>query len=212
MHRNSLLSLSFLILFTLSTKSSFAQYPGMGAFRASQSRQFMNQQMRTQMQMQRMHGVEATAQEYLFEVMMLDSTKKEISSAIYTDIKTKKRFLLSVAKRYKNSDTNRYKKIYPSQTLYIAVQVETTGNGGDENTTGKYLYGRAADSCWMFNIKGGAINIYSYSCEGWDSRYSPATIVGIQLNDGAIEQFTAENLKKIIGQDAEAMKVFDKKK
>jgi len=74
------------------------------------------------------------------------------------------------------------------------------------------MYGRAADSCWMFNIKSGAISLYSNLCEEWDERYAPKTIVGIQLNDDPVIKFNPENLKKLILQDVAAMKEFDKKK
>ena len=208
-YKLSLISLiSFLNFFY--AQSLLAQYPGMRAIRASYNNLLFNQQMR--MQVFGRMNVEGSDQEYLFQVMMRDSTKKEIISAIYTDKKNKQKFLILVDKSYKKSDSNRYKKIYPSQTIYIADPIELTGNEDIENAPRKYLYGKPADTCWMFNIKAGAINVYSNSCEGWDNKYSPATVVGIQLNDESVVEFNAENLKKMIEQDAEAMKDFDKKK
>lgn len=206
----SILFISALLIF--SANSSHAQYPGMGAFRAQQNRQFVNQQMQMMMRMTNFRGVEGTVEEYDFEVTLRDNTKKKITSAIYTDTITRKRFIIVEDLKFKKSDTNRYKKIYPSQTLYVDHITPIDENSTDENTPVKHFFGKPTDTCWMFNVKSGGINVYSSVCEVWSNMFTPQTVVGIQLNDGPIVKYNKENLQQIIQQDAEAMKYFDEKK
>jgi hypothetical protein len=200
------------ILFVLLAKTSLAQYPGMGAFRAQQNQQFINQQMRMQMQMQMMNmrGAVGTAQEFNFQVVMHDSTKKEITSAIYTDTVTRKRFIVWVDKRYKKSDTNRYKKIYPSETLSLTCVLIPKGNNDDN--PGSYLPGKITDSCWMFKTISGPISAYSFLINNDTSPLNPSTIIGIQLNNGPILAFNGENLKAMVGQNLKALKFVSEKK
>lgn len=204
----SLLIFSTGVLFIFSAKISFAQYPGMGAFRAQQNQQFINQQMRMQMQMMNMRGVTATLQEYDFNVTMRDSTTKEITSAIYTDSVTKKHFIVWVDKKYKKSDTNRYKKIYPTQTLSLTCVLTKK----DEDNPGSYLPGKITDSCWMFKTLSGAINVYTYDGYNDAGQVDQTAIVGIQLNNGAILQFNEGNLKTMVGQNAKALELIADKK
>ncbi|MFI5138503.1 MAG: hypothetical protein ACHQIM_11820 [Sphingobacteriales bacterium] len=172
----------------------------MGAFRQQQSQQFMNQQMNMQMQMQmHMLGVMSTGWEYNFLVMMRDSTKKEIKSAIYTDTTTKKHFIVLVDKKYKKTDTNRYKKIYPSQTLNLTCVLKPKND--EDGTPGRYLPGKPTDTCWMFKAISGPISAYSYTIENDASRIDTSTIVGIQFNNGPIVKFNEDNLKQMVGQD-----------
>jgi hypothetical protein len=204
----SLLIFSIGALFITLTKTSFAQYPGMGAFRAQQNQQFINQQMRMQMQMMNMRGVTATLQEYCFNVTMRDSTTKEITSAIYTDSATKKHFIVWVDKKYKKSDTNRYKKIYPAQTSSLTCVLIKK----DEDNPGSYLPGKITDSCWMFKTLSGAINVYTYDGYNDAGQVDQTAIVGIQLNNGPILQFNEGNLKTMIGQNAKALELIADKK
>ena len=206
----SVLFISALLIF--SAQLSYAQYPGMGAFRAQQTMQLATQQMQMQMQMMNMRGVTGTVEEYDFEVTLRDSTKQEITSAIYTDSVTHKRFIVMQDKKFKRSDTNRYKKIYPSQTLSIDQQTVYYENGIRGKTSVRHSFGKPADSCWMFNVKPGAINSYSYSSKPWSGPNSPVMILGIQLKDGPIVQFSHENLQQMLQNDTEAMKYFDEKK
>jgi hypothetical protein len=190
------------------TKTSFGQYPGMGAFRAQQNQQFINQQMRMQMQMLNMRGVTATLQEYDFNVTMRDSTTKEITSAIYTDSVTKKHFIVWVDKKYKKSDTNRYKKIYPIQTLSLTCVLTKK----DEDNPGSYLPGKITDSCWMFKTLSGAINVYTYDGYNDAGQADQTAIVGIQLNNGPVLQFNEGTLKTMVGQNAKALELIADKK
>jgi hypothetical protein len=199
--------------FICSVKISVAQYPGMAAFRASQTMQFANQQMQMQMMaMVGMRGASNTSLEYPFQVLMRDSSRIQITSAIYNDTSKKKSYLLIVEKKFKKTDTNRFRRIYPSQTLSIDQSTEVLTNKPNQIQYAYHNFGKPTDSCWMFKVKAGAITAYSYSCEDWNDYYSPSTVVGIQVRDEPIVQFNAENLKKMIESDLEAMKYFDKKK
>jgi len=209
-NRKILLVPPLVSLFVFSPKNSCAQYPGMATFRAQQNRQFVNQQMQTQMQMMNMRGVQSTMEEFDFEVTLRDSTKTKVTSAIYTDTTTRKRFIVLVDKKYKKSDTNRYKKIYPSQTLdLVCVLIQ---KNEDNETPGSYLPGKPTDSCWMFKAISGRISAYSYLIFNDTSPINQSYIIGIQLNDGPILKFNEDNLKTMVGQDAKALKLVENKK
>ncbi len=187
---------------------SFAQYPGMKAFRAQQTMQMANQHMQMQMQMMSMRGVVVMSEEFNFQVTMQDSTKKEVTSAIYTDTISKKRFIIWVDKQYRKSDTNRYKKIYPSQTRSLTCVLIPKG----DDDPGSYLPGKITDSCWMFKTISGSISAYCYVIKNDTSPLDPSTIVGIQLNNGTILTFNTENLKAMVGQNAKALQLIAEKK
>ncbi|HTD40036.1 MAG TPA: hypothetical protein VK671_05410 [Mucilaginibacter sp.] len=206
-HKTLLANLS-VFLFLFLAKPSFAQYPGMGAVRAMQNQQFMNQQMQM-MQMMNMRGVVNTPQEFDFQVTMLDSTKKQITSAIYTDTIAKAHFIVSVDKQYKKSDPNRYKRIYPFQTKSLVCVLIPTD--GFHKRPEKHLYGQITDSCWMFKTITGHINAYSVTPNDLGP-LDPSTIVGIQLNNGPILTCNSENLKAMVGQNTKALELIADKK
>ena len=212
MYLKTLFSLSLAILLCFSLNNSLGQPP---QYRTEVNKIINNNQMRLQNQMMMqtlgMRGVMSTQEEYYFRVTMLDSTQKEILSAIYTDNSNNRKFIILEDKSYKRSDTNRYKKIFPSQTLSIIESFTEAAVTGNDTAVVKYAYGRPADSCWMFNIKAGTISLLSYRCDGWDNQDSPRTIVGIQLAGDPPVQFTPENLEKMIAGDERAMKYFNKK-
>lgn len=184
----------------------FAQYPGMAAFRSQQTLQFARQQMNMQMNMQTwmMNRNSSYNPKYKFVVTMKDGSTKEVKSRIYYDTTLKKTYLLLVDKHYKRSDSNRYQKIYPQQTLSIARDTswaqESIGTNGKPVQTEPLYTGKATDSCWMFRVISGPISAYSYSSEESDSQYfTPTSIIAIQLNDGPIIKFTEDNLKQMVG-------------
>jgi hypothetical protein len=209
------LLLSFLsFAFMLITKHSFAQFPGMGAVRAQQNAQFIGQQMQTHMQVQmmqvlNMHGVTSTQKEYNFIVTLRDSTTLTLNSAIYIDSVSKKRFIVLVDKQYKKSDSNRYKKIYPSQTRGLVCVVKPKNAEFDQ--PGFYLPGKLTDSCWMFKAITGEITAYSDVCEEDGVNFDRSTIVGIQLKDGPIVKYNEDNLKQMVGQDINALEAIQNK-
>jgi len=102
----TLIASSICILIIFLSTASFAQPRGMtmsqvnqqtGRWAANQQMQFMRQ-----MQLMNVRGAYSTMQEYDFQVTMLDSTKKEITSAIYTDTISKRRFIIWVEIRYQS--------------------------------------------------------------------------------------------------------------
>jgi len=205
MHLKPLFTLSTVILLCLALNSLFAQP---AQFRSQINQMQMNQQMQFQNQMMmqtlNMRGVKSTLEEYDFVATLRDSTKKEITSAIYTDSITQKRFIVLIDKKYKKSDTNRYKKIYPSETLKLTRVLEPKDD--DNGTPGTYLNGLPNDTCWMFKVISGRINAYSYSCDYSNIRVLP--IAGIQLNNGPIVQFNRENLWQMIISNENAVEYF----
>lgn len=195
-------------LFIFCAKTSFAQYPGMAAVRQQQTMQLANQQMNSMMQMMMMRGVYSSNEEFDFQVTLKDSTTKVITSAIYTDTVIKKRFIVLVDKKFKKSDTNRYKRIYPSQTLKLTCVLIPK----DEDNPGSYLNGIITDSCWMFKTISGHINAYSYVIWNMQGPMDHAPIIGIQLNNGPIVAFTNANMTAMVGNNTKALELIADKK
>lgn len=195
---------SLLLLFT--AKHSFAQFPGMSKVYSNMAMQNGNQQMNMMMRTMNMRGVVATQQEYDFEVTMLDSTRKQITSAIFNDTIARSRFIVWVDKSYQKSDPNRYKRIYPFQTKNLTCVLIPKDE--DNQDQGKYLYGKITDSCWMFKGIAGPINAYYNSVPDDAS----SIIVGIQLNNGPILQFSEANLKSMVGQNIKVLDLISSKK
>lgn len=198
----ALLVVTLLFFYSL---RAFAQYPGMNKVYSDMGRQDAQQHMDMMMRMNALRGANNVYNEkHSFIVTMLDSSKKEIYSKIYVDTVAKKMFLLYVDQSLKKTDTNRVRKIYPSQTINIARSLIPPGtNAVRQNVVAPrpiYYIGKPSDSCWMFKVISGPINAYSYLSED-GQEFSPSTIVGIQLNNGPIINFTEGNLKQIIGQD-----------
>jgi len=211
------LSLLLLVIaFTLSARYSFAQYPGMAAFRAQQSMQFAQRQMAMQMQMSMMmYNDRNYNPSYTFVVTMKDGSKKEFNSQILNDSVRKKNYVLFVDKNFKRSDSNRYKKIFPDQTISIARNTAGPGDVIHKNAippTPVYFTGNAVDSCWIFKVVTGHISAYSnFSEQQDDYTFKDFAIVGIQLNDGPIVKYNEENLKQMVGQDINALEEIQKK-
>ena len=155
-------------------------------------------------QMSNMRGVKFTPMEYPFVVTFRDSTTKKVRSAIFTDSVTRRSFIVLVDTKYKkNSDTNRYKRIYPSQTLSLACWL--TVNQGR-------VQGRPTDSCWVFKAIKGRLTVYSYQVNFVGIMFDPSMIIGIQLNDGPLLPFNKENLKAMVGQNTKALELIEEKK
>lgn len=208
--------LSFFVVITLFFLSyqSFAQPRGMTMSQMSQQagKLVANQQMEfmQRMRMMNMSGIAGGVLEFDFQVTMLDSTKKEITSAIYIDTIANTRFIVWVDKQYKKSDPNRYKRIYPFQTKSL-TWVEVQKNE-DNEIPGKYQIGKVTDSCWMFKTTSGSINVYNDMAYNYSRGGYRDTVVGIQLNDGPILPFNEANLKSMVGQNAKALEFISEKK
>jgi len=140
--------------------------------------------------------------QYGFEILLNDSTKQKTYNPIQFDSVERKTYLVVVNKNFPKSDPDhRNQKIYPDQT----TQIYRT------NYSGKKIIGISKDSCWMFKIISGAINVYSYLSEESGPTFQESTIIGIQSGDGPILKYSAENLKQMVGNDPEALESVDSK-
>lgn len=200
-----LINLSLAILFIFSAKTALAQYPGMGAFRAQQSRQFANDQMRMQMNMMQLGWRSNIGQGTAYQVTFKDSSVVNVTSFLYTDTVLHKNFLVYENKRFSRSDSaHRYQKIYSDQTLYIAV------NANSNNVPPSY--GVPSDSCWSFKVVSGAINVYAKYSEVYTD-LNPETTIAIQAGDnGPMVKYSEASLTQMIGQDPDAAHLIEKKK
>jgi hypothetical protein len=205
-NRKTLLVLFSGILLVFSAKSSLAQYQGMAAFNAQQSKQFINQQMQNQMQMMNNNNWgDWASQGTKYQVTFKDSSVKEVVSFLYADTLSHKNFLLFVNKKVPKSDsTHRYQKIYSDQTLYIST---ITDYDSPQET-----FGVPTDSCWMFKVVSGPVNVYSKYPVLYDDLY-PGSTIAIQVGDeGPMVKYNEANLRQMIGQDYYAAALIDKKK
>jgi hypothetical protein len=207
---STIILLNFLIL------QSFAQPRGMSMNQVySQiNKQTMNQQMQfmTQMQMANMAWRQNAGQGGSYYVTFKDSTQRKVVSYIYYDGVQRKNFLVFVDKKFPKSDsTHRFQKIYPEQTLSLSY-------GANEWVK----YGFPTDSGWTFKVITGAISVYAKSAYFSEitktpifsaevSDFSPAAIIGIQLNDGPMEKLTKETVLKMISQDPKAVALLEKR-
>jgi len=205
-----------LILFiVLAGKISSAQ--NMAAVNTMLSRQSM--QMNMQMQMNMMNMMMLNRADFNFKhtffATMKDGSRKEINSRILTDETTHKTYLLYVDKSLPKSDSNRNQKIYPDQTVSIerGLGVISNPRSAFQNTEPeKFFKGIAKDSCWMFKVVSGDINVYSFLSEETGQYFYEGTIVGIQLHDdGPIVKCTEENLKQMVGNDIDALENIQRK-
>ena len=89
----TLYSFLILFLFVFTSNTLFAQYPGMTAFRAQQSQQFMNQQMQMMNNLMMMANSRYTSnQESKYQVQYKDSTIKNVTSYMFYDTVKHKSF------------------------------------------------------------------------------------------------------------------------
>ncbi|MEO6148762.1 MAG: hypothetical protein ABIN95_13470 [Mucilaginibacter sp.] len=185
----------------MTTGRLFAQYPGMSAVYRQMNQSFVNQQMNMHMMM-RMNAMSTGPDnpKYKFIVLMKDSTTKEVSSRIFYDTTMHKSYLEFKNKQVAKTDTNRIQKIYPDQTRQISRV----------NFNSAIITGIAKDSCWLFKVINGPISAYSYKAES-PTYFQSWNIVAMQATNSGIEKFEPENLKKIVANDPDAIKLFDKK-
>jgi len=171
--------------------------------------------MSMQMQMSMMARMHSDGNlKYKFFVTMADSSRKEVTSTILIDKSTHKNYLLYVDKSLPKGDTNRNQRIYPNQTISIErSSPQIVDLRAPVNTPREKLYkGIAKDSCWMFKVLSGSINVYAYLSFETDRYFDEGTIVGIQLHDdGPIVKFTEENLKQMVGNDIDALENIQRK-
>ncbi|HWD89406.1 MAG TPA: hypothetical protein VG367_14845 [Mucilaginibacter sp.] len=200
--------LTLAIFFVFSSQMTFAQYPGMRAVYKDMSRQWQNQQMRMQTEIQMnlmMNWKSNIGQGTAYQVTFKDSSVVDVTSFLYTDTVLHKNFLVYENKRFSRSDSaHRYQKIYSDQTLYIAV------NANSNNV--QPSYGVPLDSCWSFKVVSGAINVYAKYSEVYTD-LNPETTIAIQAGDnGPMVKYSEASLTQMIGQDSDAAHLIEKKK
>lgn len=216
--RNILFFFTIIILSGFSAFKAQAQYPGMSAVYARHNQQVMNQQMQMRMQMNLNRNWRKNAgQGQGYIVTLKDGEKKSFKSNMYLDTVLHKNFLVFVDKKFKRSDsTNRFRKIYPDQTLSITALV--TNDQGEEEAK----QGLPTDTCWTVKVITGAINIYAKSGTYLNVVGTPlfaapkldfasAEIIGIQATDGAIEKLSKENVLRIVADNPKATEYVEKK-
>jgi hypothetical protein len=139
---------------------------------------------------------------YIFKVMMKDSSVLEIDSKIHVDTIKRMSYLVYKNKTLKRSDTNRVKKIYANQTLKIS-------RPNDMDYRMKTIEGFATDSCWLFKVIIGKINVYSHLSEtiNLDNNY----IMAIQAGNGLVQKRDSATLATFIQGNVKAMKALKKK-
>ncbi len=216
----TLFSILILFLFLFCTNNLFAQYPGMGAFRAQQSQQFINHQTQMMNNLRLMTNSRYSSyQELEYQVQYKDSAIKKVTSYMFYDTLTKKSFLIYVNKKFPKSDTlHRYEKIYPENTLKILapITLERYGEKIEVN-----IEGMANDTCWVFKVLAGSISLHGKSTDYlfyYNSQFSfeaeiiPSLIVGIQLKDGPILKYNLENLTNFMADNQKCLKLLQNKK
>lgn len=198
-------TLILLILFTLQVSAQ--NMNAVNSMLNRQSMQFsMQMQQNMMMQMSMLNGNNNFNSTCDYLVIMNDSSKIVVRSKIYSDTAKHKTYLIFVDKKYSRKDTaNRNKKIYVSQTQSIARYMGTRGSKED------WYKGIPVDSCWMFKTMSGSINAYSVFSQPDSFGYIAPPLMAIQKGDGPIVKLTPENLKPMVGQDADALENIQKK-
>ncbi len=125
-----------------------------------------------------------------FEVTLKNDSVIKFKSRILSE--NKKLYILLKEKKVK-------RKIFPNETKYVV---------GNSSTWG-IMKGIAADSCWLFGVRFGAINCFT-SIPIFDISYTMAIKKG---DSGDIMALNKENLKNMVGpQDEKLSKLIEKGK
>ncbi len=201
--KNLLAFVTIIASFIFCNTKVAAQYPGMAAVYKQIAANQQNQWM-MMMGNALLRGNQVFPDTY--KVKLKDSTVKEITSFIYTDSIKHKDYIIFEDTKFKRSDAaHRYQKIYPDQTLTIAVQSRSYDYTIDDYTYN--TFGKPTDSCWMFDTIIGAIKVYGKYSKLGKNDYKPENIVGISLNGGKMEKFTDGNIKKMVATNAKALEL-----
>src|SRR3569833_293873 len=198
------------IAFILLTFQSFGQPRGMTMTQVFNqvNKQTMNQQMQMQMQMNMIMNANwrsNVGQGTDFQVTFKDSSVMDVTSFLYTDTVSHNNFLVYENKKFHKSDSaHRYQKIYSDQTLYIAVNAKSN--------TIQPSYGVPLDSCWMFKVVSGAVNVYSKYPELYSELSTKNTNANQTSKDVPMVKYSELDLMKMVGQDRDAAELINKKK
>lgn len=133
-----------------------------------------------------------------YSVVLKDSTQMQLLSKIYLD-STGRTYLKYEAKTSENSNLLIDKKLYCNNTLNI-LRLETKRKASVE--------GIVTDSCWLFKVLKGKINIYSFIP---DLNVNSSYIKAIQIGDGNIESLNEQRLRILMEGNLRALNALDKK-
>jgi hypothetical protein len=193
----------FLVLFFTSLTSLHAQPAGwQSQVNRVQSRQY--QQMQLQRTLNRPYSYNYMSDylinvKYDYVVLLRDSSELKVRSKIYSDTVKHVNYLVFEDKSVSKSDSGRKRNILPAETLSI---VRFDRNSGADIT------GIPTDSCWLFHVVKGKINIYSFLSE---KEINSDYITAIQIGDGPIQALNEDQLRELMKDNKKAMKFLDKK-
>jgi hypothetical protein len=135
-----------------------------------------------------------------FIIKYNDSTQVTVYSKFHFDETKNSYYLEDKNSSLPKTDTNRVKKIYPWQTLSVE-RLDAVWN--------EMVFGEPVDSCWLFLVMRGKINVFSFFSE--ESSVSNGAIAAIQFDFGPLEKFDAAKLQEYIKDNVKAMAAFNKK-
>ncbi|RKR81736.1 hypothetical protein BDD43_1887 [Mucilaginibacter gracilis] len=180
-----------------------AYRPDFNRMMSAQAMQFQQMSMQRMMNMRWNYGMDYLANnKYDYKVTMKDNSVMIITSKIYVDTTTHKSYLAYKDKSLKRSDPKREKRIYADQTLKISREEVNFLDKFDVN-------GISTDSCWLFKVAKGKINIYSHLSEVL--QLNNMYLRAFQVGDGPIQKVDSASLLTVIKDNPKAMKAFKKK-
>lgn len=202
-----------LILFLSISLTAMAQVPPayQGDFNrmmAGSAARMAQQQMSMQQQMNYRWYFDSNSNmvfnsKYTFMLIMKDNSQLEVDSKIYTDTATHKSYVIYIDKKFKRSDPNRDRKIYADQTLKISR------TGITEEQTTYTVTGMPTDSCWLFLVGSGKINVYSHLSQTVD--LNNLYLRAFQVGSGPVQKIDSASLFSVIKDNPKAVKAFNKK-
>jgi hypothetical protein len=133
-----------------------------------------------------------------FIINLKDSSQLTIDGKIVSD--SDGYYVTWTDKTVKRSDSGRKKKIYPSQTLSIYRE---------DNSSGTQVEGISIDSAWLFPAITGKLTAYTILAE---DDLPDAFLLYIRDGDGPIVELTQDNLGDLIQGDKKALQLMQKGK
>lgn len=144
------------------------------------------------------HSDKEISKRHTFQMWLKDSSSLKVEGKI--DVDSVSYYLSWTDKTVKKNDSGRIKKIYPGQTLSIAVV--------DENgyTT---LLGQAAGDTWLFPVIEGRLTVYAPYAE--DNLPDPFFLF-VQNGKGPLTEMTMDYLADLMQDNAKAFGLLKKGK
>lgn len=133
-----------------------------------------------------------------YNVVLKDSSQMKVLSKIYLD-STGHTYLIYSTNASPNSNLLIDKKLYCYNTISI-TRLESKRKASIE--------GKATDSCWLFQVIEGKINIYSLIP---DLNYNSFYFRAMRIDDGAIEPLNERKLRILMKGNLRALNALDKR-